>query len=197
MAYRPLRRRSIAASLTIALEDQVARPIPAKRLGALSRVSRRCGSKGKRMAAGAGVPASIADRAAIVAALHVLCALPECARGALNALGVFAGFRRHRNCRNCIGTGGGVGNAVLPGTCRRCLGAGHLLDGSCSARQQERAAAMFVVGAAAPQASGMASAAKQAMRASTRRRKDFDPPSTVPRCVAHTPDLSPRAVAAY
>jgi hypothetical protein len=109
MAYRPLRRRSIAASLTIALEDQVARPIPAKRLGALSRVSRRCGSKGKRMAAGAGVPASIADRAAIVAALHVLCALPECARGALNALGVFAGFRRHRNCRNCIGTGGGSG----------------------------------------------------------------------------------------
>ena len=33
--YRPLRRRSIAASLTIALEDQVARPIPAKR-GALA-----------------------------------------------------------------------------------------------------------------------------------------------------------------
>ena len=33
----------------------------------------------------AGVPASIADRAAIVAALQVLCALPECARGALNA----------------------------------------------------------------------------------------------------------------
>eukprot|EP00964_Phaeocystis_antarctica_P008147 scaffold4401_cov35-Phaeocystis_antarctica.AAC.1 len=36
MANRSLRRRSIAASLTIALEDQVARPIPAKR--ALSRV---------------------------------------------------------------------------------------------------------------------------------------------------------------
>jgi hypothetical protein len=35
--------------------------------------------------ADAGVPASIADRAAIVAALQVLCALPECARGALNA----------------------------------------------------------------------------------------------------------------
>ena len=47
-------------------------------------MSRRCGSKGKWMA-DAGVPASIADRAAIVAALQVLCALPECARGALNA----------------------------------------------------------------------------------------------------------------
>eukprot|EP00964_Phaeocystis_antarctica_P101469 scaffold66933_cov66-Phaeocystis_antarctica.AAC.2 len=31
MANQSLRRRSIAASLTIALEDQVARPIPAKR----------------------------------------------------------------------------------------------------------------------------------------------------------------------
>ena len=35
MAYLPLRRRSISASLTIALEDQAACPIPAKR-GALA-----------------------------------------------------------------------------------------------------------------------------------------------------------------
>ena len=55
--------------------------------------------------AGAGVPASIADRAAIVAALQVLCALPECARGALNARGFIAGFRPHRNCRNWEGSG--------------------------------------------------------------------------------------------
>jgi len=83
MAYRPLWRRSIAASLTIALEDQVARPVPANR-GALAGEQALGLSKGKRMA-DAGVPASIADRAAIVAALQVLCALPECARGALNA----------------------------------------------------------------------------------------------------------------
>ena len=48
--------------------------------------------------ADAGVPASIADRVAIVAALQVLCALPECVRGALNARGFNAGFRRHHNC---------------------------------------------------------------------------------------------------
>ena len=40
----------------------------------------------------AGVPASIADRAAIVAALQVLCALPECARGALNARSTKSGL---------------------------------------------------------------------------------------------------------
>ena len=55
--------------------------------------------------AGAGVPASIADRAAIVAALQVLCALPECARGALNASGFIAGFRPYRNCPNWGGSG--------------------------------------------------------------------------------------------
>ena len=55
--------------------------------------------------AGAGVPASIADRAAIVAALQVLCALPECVRGALNARGFNAGFRPHRKCPNWWGVG--------------------------------------------------------------------------------------------
>ena len=56
---RELARYSIITSLPKAREDQVASQIPA----------------------------SIADRAAIVAALQVLCALPECARGALNAAG--------------------------------------------------------------------------------------------------------------
>ena len=55
MTHRPLRRRSISASLTIALEDQVARPIPAKR-GSRA-VEYGIGSKGKRMAGAVAVAA--------------------------------------------------------------------------------------------------------------------------------------------
>ena len=48
--------------------------------------------------AGAGVPAAIADRAAIVAALQVLCALPDCARGALNARLLTLNSLAYQNC---------------------------------------------------------------------------------------------------
>ena len=58
--------------------------------------------------AGAGVPASIADRAAIVAALQVLCALPECARGALNA----AASNPGRKPPLVMSLRGGSGNAA-------------------------------------------------------------------------------------
>jgi hypothetical protein len=72
----------MVTSLPTAREDQVARRIPAKRgTIALSKhwVPRASGRLAQARAA------SIADRAAIVAALQVLCALPDCARGALNA----------------------------------------------------------------------------------------------------------------
>ena len=53
-----------------------------------------------------------------------------------------------------------------------------------AAAVQERAAAMFVVGAAALSASSLPSPSKATTRASTRRRKDFEPRSRC-RCVAH------------
>jgi hypothetical protein len=53
-----------------------------------------------------------------------------------------------------------------------------------AAAVQERAAAMFVVGAAALSASSLPSPSKATTRASTRRRKDFEPRSRY-RCVAH------------
>ena len=53
-----------------------------------------------------------------------------------------------------------------------------------AAAVQERAAAMFVFGAAALSASSLPSPSKATTRASTRRRKDFEPRSRY-RCVAH------------
>jgi hypothetical protein len=53
-----------------------------------------------------------------------------------------------------------------------------------AAAVQERAAAMFVFGAAALSASSLPSPSKATTRASTRRRKDFEPRSRC-RCVAH------------
>eukprot|EP00964_Phaeocystis_antarctica_P004026 scaffold2166_cov39-Phaeocystis_antarctica.AAC.1 len=91
MANRSLRRRSISASLTIALEDQVARPIPAKR-GAL-----------------AGVPVPMDDGAAIAAAPEIICPLPGVARSGQKWRGLFAGDPPRPICGNW----GGVGNAVV------------------------------------------------------------------------------------